>query len=393
MLRDLRSGGLLQGRQLEVFRHRTGLECGYENDQEDTFCVLHPGNEQKGMVYPLVVVFHSAGHDCYSAVGCNYYPGNHDLYHVPEQMFGLFLDCREHFERDWWWGGQNAWGQGPETFRGIEPQPVERRCIMTLQWVLDNYPVDRFRVYGVGLSMGGSGALGVGLCRGDLFAALKVGVAAGVRHAADRCCLEGTKPEGFSIPDPPVVVDYSAQNDRWSDGHEVLYRGMRERRYALYGFWGMFGHEGNHGRIAEFNDLVDAFDLWSVRSDRAYPVFTEASTDDPIPWPDNLASEAPGQVNGFFRWENGEDTEQSFSISLRLLSQEEWKTRISLPRSSTANVTLRRLQRFRLAPGERFFFSFGDRTGTSFANAEGKPEVQGLTLTDAPQMLTLRKIK
>ncbi|MBO4798060.1 MAG: hypothetical protein J5494_04735, partial [Candidatus Methanomethylophilaceae archaeon] len=163
------------------------------------------------------------------------------------------------------------------------------------------------------------------------------------------------------------------------------------RRFALFGFWGMFGHDGNLGRVAEFNDLVEAFDLWSVRGDRAYPVFTEASTDDPIPWPDNLASEAPGQVNGFFRWENGKDTEQSFSISLRLLSQEEWKTRIPVPRSSTANVTLRRLQRFRLAPGERFSFSFGDRTGTSFANAEGKPEVQGLTVTDAPQMLTLRK--
>ena len=389
MLDSLEKGAVLQGRPVDFFRHRAGAEFGYETPRWDAFALLHPANEEPGKVYPLVVVFHSAGHDLYSVLSCTLYEGNHDIYHVPRSMFGLYLDCREHESTDWWWGGINARGEGDPAWSGTGTQPVENRCIRTLEWTLDSFPIDRSRVYAVGNSMGGSGALGVALSRGDLFAAIKANVPAGVRHAADRCCLDLPAPDGFSIPDPPVVIDYSAQNDSWSEGHEILYRGMREHRYSLIGFWGPFGHENNNERIRQFNDLVHSVDLYSFSTKEAYPVFTDASTDDPIPWPDGRDSTESGQVNGFFRWSILEDTETRFSVSLRLLAPGEWETRVALPKESVADLTFRRMQRFLLAPGEAFRYSYGDQTGCGVATADGRPEWSRIRITREPTVLTV----
>ena len=204
----------------------------------------------------------------------------------------------------------------------MEKQPVENRCIATVNWVLEHFPIDRNRIYAVGNSMGGSGALGIALCRGDIFAAVKVNVPAGVRHAADRCGLDTPLPDGFLLPDPPILVDYSAQDDQWSVGHQILYKGMCEKKYALMGFWGEFGHANNNELIYEVNDLVHAFDIFSVRLDEAYPVFTNADSDDPIPWAEDgsISNSDSGQVNAFFRWGKARETRNSLSIPLRLLT-------------------------------------------------------------------------
>lgn len=51
----------------------------------------------------------------------------------------------------------------------------------TVEWVKANYPVDPDRVYLSGVSMGGCGALGIGMPRGDVFSAVCVWVPAGGR--------------------------------------------------------------------------------------------------------------------------------------------------------------------------------------------------------------------
>ena len=228
-------GGILTGRKLEWFHHKSLAEWGYTEEQTDTFAVLHPSEDCKAESYPLYVVFHSAGHDVYSTVACTWQKGNHDIYHAPTDMFALYLDCRQH-ANDWWWGGNSAHDVIGDGREGTEKQPVENRVVATIEWVMEHYPIDRNRVYAVGNSMGGSGALGIAMCRGDLFAAVKANVPAGVCHMAARCDLGPDAPEGFRLPDPPVLVDYSAQNDGWSKGHELLYRGMREKKYAVLGY-------------------------------------------------------------------------------------------------------------------------------------------------------------
>ena len=383
--------GRLLGRTVELFHHDTDPAWGYETSQTDTFAVIHPENEQAGQAYPLYVVFHSAGHDVYSAIGCTWAKGNHDIYHTPTHTFALYVDCRAHEDQDWWWGGINAHGEGDPGRAGTDLQPVEKRVLDTVRWVLDRYPIDADRVYAVGNSMGGSGALGVCLNHGDLFAAIKVNVPAGVRHAADRCCLDTPAPAGFSLPDPPVVIDYSAQNDEWSDGHEVLYRGMAEKKYALIGFWGPFGHANDNAVMEAKNDLIHALPLESIVRNQPYPVFTAASTDDPLPWPDRRDSQAAGQVNGFFRWENRLDLPGAFEMRLFLLTPDRWQTRVTLPAASTADVTLRRLRYFRPAPGETVSYRFGDRQGTVQVGPDGLMTLPRLTVPAKGETLILQK--
>lgn len=385
-------GGFLTGRELEWFHHSALPQWGYEKDQTDTFAVMHPADEIPDRQYPLYVVFHSAGHDVYSAVACTWLPGNHDIYHPPKDMYALFLDCRQHEDVDWWWGGNSALEVLGKDRAGVKKQPVEHRCIDTVTWVLENFPIARNRVYAVGNSMGGSGALGVAMCRGDIFAAVKVNVPAGVRHIADRMALDTPAPEDFRLPDPPILVDYSAQDDDWSTGHQILYRGMREKKYPLMGFWGKFGHANNHELIRETNDLIHAFDPFSVRLDEAYPVFTNADSDDLIPWAEDgsIISDNAGQVNGYFRWNTPVETKDSVSVSLRLITAKDWNSRITFPENASADVTLRRLQKCRFAPGAKVTWTFGAQNGSVTADKDGLVTVPALQITAEPKDLILK---
>lgn len=389
---NLQNNGLMRGgRKVELYSHNTDPSWGYKNDQWDTFAVIYPKDYDETKSYPLYLVLHSAGHDVYSAFAYTWDRGNHDIYKTPEDSFAVYPDCRVNLG-DWWWGGINAIGEGDDCRRGTGKQPVENRIIATVKHMIDTYSIDENRIYAVGNSMGGSGSLGIALCRGDIFAAVKVNVPAGVRHAADRCCLDTEAPEGFSIPEPPVVLDYSSQTDMWSQGHEVLYRGMREKKYALYGYWGKFGHENNHDVIAEYNDLIHAIPVLDIKKNEAYPVFTNASTDDVNPWENPDLAPDSGQVNGFFRFENVSDTEDTFEMKLWLLTPDEWKTRVELPESSVCDLLLRRVQNFRLGAGESFAWSFGENSGTAAADAEGHPEISRITVRGKVQTLKLKKI-
>ena len=79
---------------------------------------------------------------------------------------------------------------------------------------------------------------------------------------------------------------------------------MNERKYPLFMYWGPFGHANNHENIMKVNDLINSFDWLNVKKNEAYPVFTNASTNDPLPWPDQLAERSRATWNAFFRWSN-----------------------------------------------------------------------------------------
>ena len=122
------------------------------------------------------------------------------------------------------------------------------------------------------------------------------------------------------------MIDYSAQNDGWSKGHDGFVKAMNERKYSLFFYWGPFGHANNHEQIMKVNDLINSFDWLSVRKNEAYPVFNNATTNDPLPWPDNLSDKKSGQVNAFFRWKNLRDTPEAVEMSLFLVKPSELKT-------------------------------------------------------------------
>jgi poly(3-hydroxybutyrate) depolymerase len=371
------------GRKLDTFQHGVRKEWGYAEPQRDTFLVLHPKQPKAGA--PLYVVLHSAGHDVNSCLACTTKVGNHDIYHAPPEFYALYLDCRAN-KGDWWWGS--------EKYKGPEVCPTEKRVIDTVKWVVKEYGLDENRVYLCGNSMGGSGALGIGVRHGDVFAAVKANVPARVEHVSSRMYFgERTVPAGVTIPDPPIVVDYSAQNDTWSKGHETFIKAMNDRKYPLFMYWGPFGHANNHEQILKVNDLVNSFDWLAVKKNEAYPVFTDASTNDPLPWPDELASKKSGQVNAFFRWKNVSDTADGVEMKLYLVKASDIKTSFTVPTEATADVSLRRVQKLRVAPGAPVSWTFGAASGEVKADAQGCVTVTGLKVTAEPTALSVRTAK
>lgn len=373
----------LSGRKLDTYRHGVRQEWGYAAPQRDTFLVLHPKDAKPNP--PLYVVLHSAGHDVHSCLACTTQVGNHDIYHAPPDFYALYLDCRAN-KGDWWWGS--------EKHKGPEVGPTEKRVLDTVKWVVKEYGLDADRVYLCGNSMGGSGALGIGVRHGDVFAAVKANVPARVEHVSSRMYFAPLAvPAGVALPDPPVVVDYSAPNDGWSKGHDAFARAMADRKYALFLYWGPFGHANNHAQILKVNDLINSFDWLAVRRNEAYPVFANASTDDPLPWPDRLADRRPGQVNAFFRWKAVSDTADAAETQLFLVKPSDLKTSFAVPAEATADVSLRCLQKLRVAPGATVRWTFGTVGGEATADATGCVTVPGLKVTAEPTTLTVRRAK
>lgn len=371
------------GRNLEAFQHGSKKEWGYAEPQRDTFLVLHPKQARKNT--PLYVVLHSAGHDVHSALACTTKVGNHDIYHSPPDFFALYLDCRAN-KGDWWWGINK--------YPGPEVSPTEKRVMDTVRWVVKHYGIDENRVYLCGNSMGGSGALGLGMRHGDVFAAIKANVPAEVKHVSSRMYFPPKEvPKDVVLPDPPIVVDYSAQNDGWSRGHDAFVTTMNERKYALYLYWGPFGHANNHANIMKVNDLISSFDWLGVKKNESYPVFTDASTNDPLPWPNQLTDKKAGQINAFFRWKKVRDTPDTVETTLFLAKPAELKTTFTVPAEAIADVSLRRLQMLRVAPGARVRWTFGTSDGEVRADAGGCVTIPRLKITAEPTSLTIRKAK
>jgi poly(3-hydroxybutyrate) depolymerase len=370
-------------RKLETFRHGVRKEWGYAEPQRDTFLVLHPKEARANA--PLYVVLHSAGHDVHSCLACTTRVGNHDIYHSPPDFFALYLDCRAN-KGDWWWGINK--------YPGPEVCPTEKRVIDTVKWVVKQYHLDENRVYLCGNSMGGSGTLGIGMRHGDVFAAIKANVPAEVKHVSNRMYFPPqTLPADVKLPDPPIVVDYSAPDDTWSRGHDGFVKAMNDRKYPLFLYWGPFGHANNHANILKVNDLINSFDWLSVKKNEAYPVFTNASSNDALPWPDHLDEKKPGQVNAFFRWKIERDTPEALETTLFLVKPSGFKTTFTIPAEATADVSLRRLQKLHVAPGAKVRWTFGSSSGEARADAEGVITVPRLKMTAEPAKLSITEAK
>ena len=125
----------------------------------------------------------------------------------------------------------------------------------------------------------------------------------------------------------------------------------------------------------------------------AYPVFTGASCDTKIDFIfSTCATKVPGQVNGYFRWRNVSDTGSAVALELRMVSAGELKSKFfTPPASATAEVAIRRLQEFRVRPGDKVSWLFGAQKGTATVGKDGLLSVGTLTITDKPQTLRVTR--
>ena len=348
------------GRKVLRYEHDSIPEWGYTKPQQDYFYVLPLADNPEKK--PLHVVLHSAG--CSGDIALDRASKNPDWFHYVglEDQVVIYLDCAKN-RNDWWWGA-HAIKREHEKYADAYC-PVEKRILTTIEWAIKTYQVDRNRVYLSGISMGGSGSLGIGMKRGDIFAAVNVMVPAGIEHIQHRVF-------GKDVPDPPILVNFSAPNDNWSKGQEKLIAYFKEKKFPLVFAWGPHGHNSS---TAGYHPAAQAFPWRSIRKNKAYPVFSNSSTDNKYPGFKNATGgDKFGQVGALFRWKTIADTPGNFQIDLRIVNKPE--------RSNTARtaVSFRRLQSFKTKAGQTYQWSL---------SRDGKPLQSGVAKADEAGLLTI----
>ncbi len=353
----------------------------YEHGTNHYFYVL-PVQSNKQV--PLRVVLHHAGGSGDRVLKEAFATKHRHQYGSPDHAI-LYLDCRDGKKNgEWWWGWHDIKAHKSTYTNTL--QRTEQRVLDSIEYVVQTYNIDRNRIYLSGRSMGGTGSLGIGYTRGDLFAAILVNVPAGADHFLYRV----NNSRGF--PDPPPTINTSSQTDSWSKGQEDLLAYCQNNKLPMIFAWGPFGHASKPDMA---NRAAYDFPWLSIVKNAAYPVFTQCSTDDTYPGFQNKEGTQRGQISAYYRWTNITDTAKGFTMELRLVTNDELGAAEELPNESTADVTLRRIQHFKLGPGEKTSWVLNRdgktvQKGKTMVSKNGRVTIPALTITAAPAQLTLK---
>lgn len=281
----------------------------------------------------------------------------------------------------YWWGYSAALPDGEPDGTDI-PDYTQRRVMHLVAWVLENYPeADAGRVYAFGSSMGGAGAMTLGVWYARHFAYVHslLGQAVPRNHRPSRLAqLEGlwgpSEGAGWDAPDVTrMLADSAEARDQFlftrhgKDDPTIhfgaavlpspltgdsLYDALQGLRVGHFAVW----DEGAHGPAdpelgttwwwaEDFSLLRD--DTTFLRRDLAFPAFTLASSDrDPgtgegngkqkwsvnagyagelaIPGDTGWNGEIAGALNRFLRWDATTvvDTIDRFAVPLRVIDGE-----------------------------------------------------------------------
>lgn len=375
----------IYNRNVIRYNHKCLKNWGYDEPRGEFFYVMMPNMEL--VKNPLVVFLHSAGGNAEKELD-----GNVKLVAgYGNEFVGLALNSPSKLEKpidgsddyDWWWGAK-AIQKHPQLYKN-KMTPVENRVLETIEWVIQNYNIDRNRVYLRGISMGGSGTLGLGLAHGDVFAALQSDVFAGVDHAVFR--LKGTTIE------PPYAVMLLSPLDSWSKGAEQLFDIIPTEYLGMSYAWDIYGHD-NKTHYKNANQAVVNFPWLSIRRNQAYPVFTNASSDDKYPGHMSKEPDQKGQVNAYFRWSVLDDAVDRFVIELRVVDRLQFVKVLELTSGElkqmqqdiTADVTIRRLQNFKVLSGACKSYNW-------IIESDGKIKSTGSIMPNSKGLLTVRNVE
>jgi predicted esterase len=388
----------LQGRALVRYEHDCLPEWGPVLVKRQYFNVLLP-KTKKDTPTPLIVYLHSAGGNAdREAPICAEFAAK-----AGPEFMGLMPNSSVS-DIDGWWGREGIVGNRERYANKLTP--TEARVLATIEWVVKNYNVDRNRIYVCGISMGGSGALGLGMSHGDVFASIWVGVPAGAMHAMHRMRVPEPAPanappaareeylravSGQGLPDAPPILNFSSQTDGYAKDQPQLLRAVHDGRHAMVFAWGPWGHSNSYDKT---HRAAYEYPWLTIRKNEAYPVFTDASTDQSYPGSNPARPDADGQINAFFRWQNVTDTPDELTIELRLVSKADLSRPAPLPTQATADVTLRRLQKFKVQADKTYVWRFGPvRSGQVRPDPAGLLTIPQLDIADKPKRLTIQPVK
>jgi hypothetical protein len=361
-------------------------------------------------------------------------------------------------DNTYWWGYRDP--EAPTS----SPPYTQRRVLHLLAWVLDTWPsADPENVYVEGWSMGGAGALGIGLHHARHVNLIDARIGQGIprNHRPTRVAqLSGLwGAPGDALDDGDGMSPWDRQDvTRLLDDHpeargpwlflkhgkddptihfgavvhdspltgRSIYGTLQLQHIGHYAVW----DEGAHGVPDPvlgdawwhlgYNPVFD--DVAWLRRNQPYPAYSHSSHDDdpgdgtgipPLdpesayagvletPGDTRWSGELAGALNRFLRWDANATVDTIDTLALTLFavaSSGGAPPAAGYPTTGDlidpalpilVDVTPRRAQRFRLAPGESVAWTYGDASGTAIADARGEVTVVDLPVGTTPTLLTL----
>ncbi|MEJ6779113.1 MAG: hypothetical protein QNK86_06525, partial [Akkermansiaceae bacterium] len=162
---------------------------------------------------------------------------------------------------------------------------------------------------------------------------------------------------------------------------------FKEKKFPLVFAWGQHGHNSS---TAGYHPAAQAFPWRSIRKNKAYPVFSNSSTDNKYPGFKNATGgDKSGQIGARFRWDTIADTPSNFQIDLRIVNKTE--------RSNTARtaVSFRRLQSFKTKARQTYQWSLSRdgkllQSGSVKADQSGLLTIGNILLSGSPARMTIQ---
>jgi len=296
------------------------------------------------------------------------------------------------------WFGYNDQIHDPDGMAEGVVQPfTERRVLWIIDWVKRYFGTDPNRTYGMGSSMGGCGTISFTLRHPEVFAACYAHVpivryAAGeggdstVRVAAECGGMDHKLADGSTVAerldgtkfvlshegDLPYLLIANGRQDGsipWWQNPD-FYRAMRSRRQGFEAAW----NDGDHGSCGQklppdFTARANFGYLHRFALNQSYIAFSNGSLDDDP----GDGGKTNGTINGFMNrgldFEVVADEADRYEVVVK-----------SATLAATADVTPRRVQAFKVKPGEPLRVMVGGQERTVTVDAAGLMTVAAVAI-------------
>lgn len=289
---------------------------------------------------------------------------------------GAILIAANQVPYDWWTGyhelqgkvprERNAWAQGV-----VHPY-TQRRVLALVDWAATQWEIDRSRTFVGGSSMGGSGSVMLAI-RHPQQIAWAIGWV-GVHIPQQSPTFKNSYADVYGDPEwgiqfedgtpvwnyfndawylrqhpereTPFITWSNGKNDGaigWAQAVE-FYRAMQETRHPHLFNWGQAGHAQRAVMPRTLEQRIMPID---IRIDQSLPAFTRCSLDNRPGSGDPADGDPEGGVNLYLFWETTDIVDEPGA----------WEMTVGLTPAApqdtcTVDLTARRLQHFKLQPGD-----------------------------------------
>ncbi len=299
----------------------------------------------------------------------------------------------------WWYGYNSNINDGAKMAEGVPTNFTERQLLFIIDWVKRSYGTDPNRTYVYGSSMGGGGGMSFALRHPEIFAGIRCNVPivtyldsdegkAEYRFEAlfggmDQDCNEGIPcrerldAREFirkTDADLPLVVMTAGRADPTSPWwpNPELFRVMQERRQPLLAAWNNETHGAVDPNSPEDLRAYNALTPFhSLALNKSYVVFTNAShNSDPGTGP-KAEGDLIGHINRGLSCDEPVDEADRYEVVIKADPQ-------IAPLPITVDLTPRRRQAFKPAPGAQVIATNTDAAGNELQRQTVTVDAQGL---------------